>query len=120
MFSSSSVGVYFEGKNLYFVEVANQFGSLRIVKKGERPVSFPAGDEYSDAIFATALHKALQEAGIANKPIALAIPENESMVRYFEMPLLPKSEWKASVLRWGCRYVNEHFARDPFGTNRNP
>lgn len=105
MFSASSVGVYFEGKNLYFAEVANQFGSVRIVKKGEKSVSFPAGDEYPDAIFATALHKALQEAGITNKPISLAIPENESMVRYFEMPLLPKSEWKASISFEAQKYV---------------
>ncbi len=104
MFTSTAIGVYASGRSVFIAEVVNQFGRNKITKSAEETIPGAiAGGE--DVALAQAMKKAFTKAAIQRRPVTLSVPENESMVRYFEMPLLPKKEWKTSVRFEAQKYV---------------
>ena len=55
--------------------------------------------------FAEKIKKAFQEAGVHTKSVSLAVPAEGAMIRYFELPILPKKEEKNAVRFEAQKYV---------------
>ncbi len=52
-----------------------------------------------------AIQRAVSEAGLANKRLAVSIPTQDVLFRYFTMPNLPRGEWDAAVQFEARKYI---------------
>lgn len=102
--SSVGFGVYSDGHSVYLAEVRQQFGVCQLVRYASERLSDPADDRTPRAL-AESLSAALTRSGIARKGFELALCEKDSVVRSFEMPVLPRREWKRGVKFEAQKYV---------------
>ncbi len=106
MFGGVSVGLYIDGKRIYVAELRTQFGRTQVIRSAEADVPASTGNSISDsAPLSQAISEAFKKARIHHKEVFVALPEKDSMIRYFEMPLLPKKEQRNSVRFEAQKYV---------------
>ena len=104
--AGSSVGLYLDGKRIYAAELRTQFGESQIVRTVESDVLLTAANPTPDeGTVSHSLSELFQKEGIRHKEVFIALTEKESIVRYFEMPLLPRRERADSVRFEAQKYL---------------
>lgn len=99
--AGSSLGIYFDETRLYVVELHKEFGETQIARSAE--ADLPAG---ADAVaIARAARQAVDRAKIPVRTASLALPEREVMLRYFDIPPVPKKELAAAARFEAQKYV---------------
>lgn len=102
--SAVGFGVYSDGHGVYLAEVRQQFGVSQLVRYASESYSDPVSGEPSRPL-ADAVSAALSRSAIARTSCDLALCEKDSVVRFFEMPVLPRREWKQAVKFEAQKYV---------------
>ncbi len=104
--SSNTVGLYIEGKRIYVAELSCQFGESKISHAGQSEVVLtqvnPTPD---DEAVSRAILEMLNRESIRHKDVIVALTEKESMIRYFEMPILRLAERRNSVRFEAQKYL---------------
>jgi len=104
---AQGVGLYFDAKRVYLVELRKEFGEIHISRSAEIDVPPPASGmlhEFGPETW-EAIRQAFDRTKIQSRSIAIALPEREIMVRYFDMPLLPKKEQTAAIRFESQKYL---------------
>ena len=99
-------GVYVDTERAYAIQLSNRFGRVGLMGYGETEIK-PAGGEpeaYSKAV-GEAVRLAAGKAGFSGKTVAAALPGKDVVIRYFEMPLIPKNEWAAAIRYEAQKYM---------------
>ncbi len=100
----SGVGFYMADKRIYLVELRKEFGGIQVVRYAEAEVELTENNLPKEFSSQT-VRQAFEKAGIKSENVIVALAEKESMTRYFDMPLLPKKEWKNSVRFEAQKYL---------------
>ncbi len=104
--TGSSIGLYIDGKRIYLAELRSQFGESQIVRTIETDIQLTPTNPTPDAdLISRSISDIFQKEGIAAKDVFIALTEKESIVRYFEMPLLPQRERKEAVRFEAQKYL---------------
>ena len=104
--TSSTVGLYIDGRKIYVAELRAQFGEMQIGKAAQSEVLLTAANPTPDEeTVARSVVEIFQRESIRAKDVMVALTEKESMVRYFEMPILPTGERKESVRFEAQKYL---------------
>jgi len=100
------IGLYADAGSVHLAEMRSQFGSIQIVRTAsEEAPPGPDGSEPAPDALAQALRRAWERGGFASRDAHLSLPEGDSMVRTFEMPLLPRREWRTAVRFEAQKYL---------------
>ena len=88
----------------------NHFVSVPIAPEGSSLSSFqgPLAGEESEVRHeqvVSAIRRALRESGVRTRWVVSNLPEEEAIVRYFQMPKLPKKEWEQAVRFEARKYI---------------
>ncbi len=101
------VGVYFDVDHAFVVELVKEGGSARLMRSGEVEFSIPSLDLYSEGkTVSPAIRSAFEKSAISSKVVAAALPARSCIVRYFDIPMIPKREWAAAVHFEAQKYVS--------------
>ncbi|HTL71403.1 MAG TPA: pilus assembly protein PilM [Candidatus Eisenbacteria bacterium] len=95
------VGLYFDEKRVYLAELRKEFGTTQILRSAIEDI--PAGATSEE--LAEAIRRALKKSGIRPGAVNVGLPEQDSMVRYFEIALLPRGERSAAIRFEAQKYV---------------
>jgi Tfp pilus assembly PilM family ATPase len=120
-FKKSSVGVYIGNNYVSVVELKGRLGTTKVSKfkqvevspkdKAEISGSFQVGAAESkkasgeEINLIAAVQRALREAGIITEDVYTSLPGKDVMVRIFEMPRIPKSEWETAIKFESRKYI---------------
>ncbi len=107
MGNQSGVGVYFDVDHAFVVELVKEGGSAKLAKSGEAEFSIAALDLYSEGkTVSQAIESAFQKSAVSSKIVAAALPARGCIVRYFDIPMIPKKEWDGAVHFEAQKYVS--------------
>src|SRR3989338_196726 len=103
----SGVGIYIGPKSICAAEVRKNFGQFQLTKFAELPWTHdPSADPTEKNSLSQKIREALSRAGIQTSAVACGLSGKEVIVRYLDMPLLPKNERKAAVRYQAQKYVS--------------
>ncbi|MBI2094572.1 MAG: pilus assembly protein PilM [Candidatus Omnitrophica bacterium] len=101
------MGVYIGPKNICAAEVRKNFGQFQLAKFAELPWTHdPSADPAEKNSLSQKIREALSKAGIQTTALACGLSGKEVIVRYLDMPLLPKNERKTAVRYQAQKYVS--------------
>lgn len=100
-----TVGLTFDSKAIYAAEAGLVFGKP-VLRRWTVSDIAPVSEEVSkEKTFEKAFLETVEKARLRKKRVVLSVPGNESIIRYFEIPLIPRREW-ATVVRFEAqKYV---------------
>ncbi|MBN1793866.1 MAG: pilus assembly protein PilM [Candidatus Omnitrophica bacterium] len=86
------------------------FSEVEVAKKGEGEQEAQLGQQQATPetqldMRAEAIKQVFENAGIRKREVDVALTAEEVMVRYFEMPLLPRKEWDAGIRFEAKKYI---------------
>lgn len=97
----ATVGLSIRANWVEVLEVQRGFQrKIQVTKFGRFPVASP-----ERAKVVAAIQGALAAAHIKTREVVLAIPTQEVILRYFTLPLIPKSEWNGAIQFEARKYV---------------
>lgn len=102
--SSVGFGVYSDGHKVHLAEIRQQFGVAQLARSASESHADPASGEPS-ASLVDAVSSALSRSGISRSVCDLSLSERDCVVRSFDMPPLPRREWKQAVRFEAQKYV---------------
>lgn len=88
----SSVGLVIRPRAIEVVELARGLRSSQLSKTTRVPVQ---GTEEFD--FVNAIRTALEQAQVKPRRLAVCLPTQDVLLRFFSLPLLPRAEWEQAV-----------------------
>lgn len=99
-------GLYIDKRGMEIVQISKQFGSLKVVGAGYVPIATSVGGQGADQeVLVKSLQQLFRQAGVRPSGVVTALPSEEVMVRYFEMPTVPKKDWPTAVRFEGKKYI---------------
>ena len=103
----TTTGIYVGAKDVYVAQVKGVVFGAQLLKFGRVEIQAPEHSDDAAQKQATvqAITRALQENRISAKEVVAAIAGKEVLVRYFQMPLIPKSEWETAIKFEAKKYV---------------
>jgi len=104
LFSGSGIGLYFDRNRVYVAEM-RRTSRMELIRAADVPVTSEGNFPHDPALLTQAIQQAIQKAGIESRSVSAAISGPDAVVRYFEMPLIPKSEWSEAVYFEAQKYV---------------
>lgn len=118
------VGVFIGKEFVDFVELRRTLSGPRLVNfvsvpiaappvagttaEGEGASGSPPPEESalsSHEQILSAIRKAIRESGLRNRKVVSTLSEEEAIVRYFQMPRLPRKEWNQAVRFEARKYI---------------
>ena len=107
MANPSGVGVYVDVDRVFVVELVKERSSTKLARWGEAPFTPVSPDLSSEGkVVSQALRYAVEKSGIDSKIVATALPARDCVVRYFDIPMIPKKEWADAVHFEAQKYVS--------------
>ncbi len=104
--TGSSIGLYIDGKRIYLAELRSQFGESQIVRTVESDIQLTPTNPTPDAdLISRSISDIFAKENISTREVFIALTEKESIVRYFEMPLLPQKERREAVRFEAQKYL---------------
>lgn len=104
--SGKGVGLYADPRKVYAVHLSKQVGRIGLLGESEADIA-QNGDGPADAkALAEALKLVVAKAGIQQRDVAAAVPGKDAIIRYFEMPLIPKKEWHDAIRFEAQKYMS--------------
>ena len=101
----AKVGLYFDGRCVYVAELHKRSGQVRVSGFAQAEVFSPPWVPPEPATIVQTIQQTLRQAGVQSKAVATALPGRDSVIRYFEMPLLPKKEWANAIRFEAHKYM---------------
>ena len=102
------IGLYVDSNRVFAVKLSKKFGKLGLMGYGESEYDPSADRDAADGrrvTLATAFKTVLAKLGDDSKIVAGALPGKDSILRYFEMPLIPRSEWPTAIRYEAQKYM---------------
>lgn len=103
LLGGEGIGLYFDAKCVYLAELRSQFGVIQLNHYAAEEL--PEGSWDDPEALTRAVASVIKKSGVTTTQANIAISEQESMVRYFEMPILPKKEWRNAIRFEAQKYV---------------
>ena len=103
----ATTGVYIGAKNVYIAQLKGTFFGARLVKFGKTEIQLPpqADESTTRQAAVQALRKALRENNITSKKVFAALPGKDVLIRYFQMPVIPRLEWETAIKFEAKKYI---------------
>jgi len=103
----TTTGVYVGARNVYIAQVQGTFFGPRLLKFGQTEIQAQEGADQTtkDKAIVQAIKKVLDEQNISAKKVVTALPGKDVLVRYFQMPKIPKSEWETAIKFEAKKYI---------------
>ena len=100
-------GLYIDSQGVYLMQVGKSGGQLKVLGASFVPTSFTSE---TDSVARTkgireAVSQAFKNAMIQTRDVYLAMPGEDSIMRCFELPLLPKKEQRNAIRFEAQKYV---------------
>ena len=99
--SKKQVGLYMASETLCVIHAQSASGAKGVVVLGSAEI--PGTNDLSDPDLSknepllTKIKTAIRQANVSGRYVSMAVPSEGSMIRYFELPILPKKEEKNAV-----------------------
>lgn len=107
----TTTGVYVGARNVYIAQVKGTLFGLRLVKFARTEFSTQSQTRLGElskektAALVKAIKKLIRENNLKVKRVVTALPGQEVIIRYFQMPKIPKSEWQTAIKFEAKKYV---------------
>lgn len=103
----TTTGIYVGAKNVYVAQLKRTLLGPQLVKFGQVEIQAQADlDESAKRqAIVQALRRAVQENNISAKKVVTALPGKDVLIRYFQMPKIPKSEWETAIKFEAKKYI---------------
>lgn len=99
------VGLYADQNRVYALHLSKQMGRVGLLGYAEADIVPTPDGQIDNRAFSDALRVVMAKAGIRERDVAAALPGKDAIIRYFEMPLIPKKEWPAAVRFEAQKYM---------------
>ncbi|MBL7085391.1 MAG: pilus assembly protein PilM [Candidatus Omnitrophica bacterium] len=99
--------IYVAAREVYLAQVKGVLLGPRLVKFGktEIQVQAQADESAKRQAIVQALRRVVQENNIKTKNVVTALPGKDVLIRYFQMPQIPKQEWETAIKFEAKRYI---------------
>lgn len=104
---SKGIGLYIDTYRVFAVQLSKKYGRVGLMGYADAEYD-PTAEEGADPkrpTLGVAFNTVLTKLGADTKSVAGALPGKDSIVRYFEMPLIPKEEWPTAIRYEAQKYV---------------
>ena len=103
----TTTGLYVGARAVYVAQLARTFTGPRLLKFGKTEIQAQAQADESTKKQAkiSAVRRVLQENNITVKNVVTALPGKDTLIRYFQMPKIPKSEWETAIKFEAKKYI---------------
>jgi len=102
-------GFYVGAREVYIAQVKGTLLGLRLVKFGKADIQASAQTAELTKARASAIVQAIkrvvQENNITDRKVISALPGKDVLIRYFQMPRIPRSEWDTAVKFEAKKYI---------------
>ena len=112
--AKTAVGIYISSKYVDIVELGGSKGAPKLLNftRQEIPKASPAQPEESNAAdkpkenpLSAVIRDALSKTSIDTKDVYTVLPSSDAMIRYFDMPSLPRSEQRQAIKFEAKKYI---------------
>lgn len=115
-FQNVPTGLYIGAKYVYVAQVKKTLFGLQLAKLGQKEIQVsvpqpPGGVESAEFVKAQnqakveAIKNVLRENNITSQNVFTALPGKDVLIRYFQMPKIPKAEWKTAIKFEAKKYI---------------
>ncbi len=102
----TGTGLHIDKHGIELVQIARQFGSLKVIGASYIPVAASGGDDQTNReTLVKSIQQLFRQSGVHPGAVVTALPVDEAMVRYFEMPAVPKKDWATAIRFEGKKYI---------------
>jgi len=105
----TTTGVYIGVRHVYVAQLKGTLFGPRLVKFGQAEIQASAQSAETagagDEAKVEAIKRVLRENNIAAKKVITALPGKDVLIRYFQMPRIPKSEWETAIKFEAKRHI---------------
>jgi len=105
----TATGIYVGTRHVYVAQLKGTLFGAHLVKCGRTEIqpSNAAGPpgKYQTPTLVEAIKKVLRENNITSKRVITALPGKDILIRYFQMPKIPKSEWEDAIRFEAKKYI---------------
>lgn len=105
----STTGIYIKTKDVYIAQVKGTFFGPKLVKFGKTEIETGGQTDrppsQQDEAIAAAIRKVIQENNITTNKVVTALAGKDVLIRYFQMPRIPRSEWETAIKFEAKKYI---------------
>lgn len=103
----TTAGIYVGSREVYIAQVKGTLFGPRLVKFGKTEIQLPdQSDETAQRqAIIQAIKRAVRENNITAKQVFTALPGKDVLIRYFQMPRIPKHEWEPAIKFEAKKYI---------------
>lgn len=100
-------GIYVGARNIYVAQLKGGLFGVRLVKFAQTEIQAQAQAEESvkKQAIVQALRRAIQENNISTRRVVSALPGKDVLIRYFQLPRIPKPEWETAIKFEAKKYI---------------
>lgn len=102
----SNVSIYVSAKAIYLTQIKGTFFGPALINFGKLSMEPPATEKTSSVEdIVGGIKKIIAENRIKTKKVIAVLPGKNVLIRYFQIPRIPKSEWETAINFEAKRYV---------------
>ncbi|MBN2096864.1 MAG: pilus assembly protein PilM [Candidatus Omnitrophica bacterium] len=102
-----TTGIYVGAKEVYAAQLKWSLFGPQLVKfaRAEIQTATPADDSAQKQAIVQALRRLVRENNISTKKVMIAFSGQDVLIRYFQMPRIPRSEWETAIKFEAKKYI---------------
>lgn len=100
----NNVGIYIDKNSVDLVQLTYGLQGLKVTNSIRVPIPKPKPDQTQDLVVET-IKEAVKKAKLKNASVIAALPTDEVIIRYFQMPILPSSERYKAIIFEAKKYL---------------
>ncbi|MFC1699033.1 pilus assembly protein PilM [Candidatus Omnitrophota bacterium] len=106
-----TTSLYIGTKNVYVAQIKGTLLGAQLDKFGQVQIPAPASAQKPESaqqrseVLVEAIGKVMRENNITSKKVVTALPGKDVLIRYFQMPQIPRSEWETAIKFESKKYI---------------
>ncbi len=103
----STTGIYVGSREVYIAQVKGTLFGPRLIKfgKAEIQLSDQSDEAAQRQAILQAIKRVVRENNVTTRQVFTALPGKDVLIRYFQMPRIPKAEWETAIRFEAKKYI---------------
>lgn len=101
----NNVGIYINKSSVDLVQLTTNFQGLKVINSIRVPIAASSGIPAKSNPVVEAIKEAVKKAKLKNVPVIAVLPATESIIRYFQIPILPIKERHKAIVFEAKKYI---------------
>lgn len=103
----TATGIYIGTRGVYIAQLKGALFGVRLIKFGRAEIQVQEQADEADKQKAkvAAIKRAIRENNITVKKVVVGLSGKDVLIRYFQLPSIPKPEWRTAISLEARRYI---------------